>query len=226
MKEELLKQPLIHADETPFLVSKDGRKAGSKSYMWIYRNNPKLSNQNIVMYNYCHTRGHENVENFMPDYHGLLETDAYAGYHALENKHPGQYKVAGCWVHALRKFKEQIKANGKSFSSSIAREATAKIQLIYHKEHEIDQLEPTYEERKELRQRNIKPIVDEFFEWAKETILKTDPASATGKGLTYVINQEKYLRVFLDEPIVPLDNNEAERGNQRIHNRTKKLGFS
>lgn len=34
---EMMKYPVIQGDETPLLVSKDGRKAGSKSYMWVYR---------------------------------------------------------------------------------------------------------------------------------------------------------------------------------------------
>lgn len=33
MKKELLRSRIIHADETPVKVSKDGRKAGTKSYM-------------------------------------------------------------------------------------------------------------------------------------------------------------------------------------------------
>lgn len=28
---------VIQADETPVLVNRDGRPAGSKSYMWVYR---------------------------------------------------------------------------------------------------------------------------------------------------------------------------------------------
>ena len=35
--------------------------------------------------------------------------------------------------------------------------------------------------------------------------------SETGKALTYCLNQEKYLRVFLTNPEVPMDNNAAER---------------
>ena len=33
MKEELLSEKILHADETTVMVSKDERKAGSKSYM-------------------------------------------------------------------------------------------------------------------------------------------------------------------------------------------------
>lgn len=37
----IYKSPVIHADETPVLVRKDGREAGSKSYMWVYRTGEK-----------------------------------------------------------------------------------------------------------------------------------------------------------------------------------------
>lgn len=36
MKRILLNQAVIQADETTVEVTKDGRKAGSKSYMWVY----------------------------------------------------------------------------------------------------------------------------------------------------------------------------------------------
>lgn len=35
MKEELIKSPVIHADETPVIVTKDGREGMHKSYMWV-----------------------------------------------------------------------------------------------------------------------------------------------------------------------------------------------
>lgn len=41
----IYKSPIIHADETPVLVRKDGREAGSKSYMWVYRTGEKEKRQ-------------------------------------------------------------------------------------------------------------------------------------------------------------------------------------
>nr|WP_054743276.1 transposase [Cellulosilyticum ruminicola] len=37
LHQELYRSPVIQADETPVLVNKDGRSAGAKSYMWVYR---------------------------------------------------------------------------------------------------------------------------------------------------------------------------------------------
>ena len=37
LHERLYDYHVLQADETPVLVNKDGRDAGSKSYMWVYR---------------------------------------------------------------------------------------------------------------------------------------------------------------------------------------------
>jgi hypothetical protein len=68
------------------------------------------------------------------------------------------------------------------------------------------------EEHLRKRQEKIKPLVDEFFAWVKDKSAaeSTDKSSETGKSLQYALNQEKYLRVFLEDAQVPLDNNAAE----------------
>ena len=52
MKKDLLKQSILHADETPFEVNKDDRGPGSKSYMWVYCGGVEENASNIVVYNY------------------------------------------------------------------------------------------------------------------------------------------------------------------------------
>lgn len=50
MKEELLKSPVIHADETPVMVSKDGREGMHKNYMWVYRSGSMCkANQAVLL---------------------------------------------------------------------------------------------------------------------------------------------------------------------------------
>ena len=53
-------------------------------------------------------------------------------------------------------------------------------------------------------------MVEAFFGWVKDNEDRVPKNSETGKGLTYCLNQEKYLKVFLENPAVPLDNNAAE----------------
>ena len=66
-------------------------------------------------------------------------------------------------------------------------------------------------ERLKMRQANVKPLVDAFFEYLKNKQPMPDSSSETGKAVNYCLNQEKYLRVFLTDGMVPLDNNDAER---------------
>ena len=213
MKEQMMKQTILHADETPFEVSKDGRSAGSKSYMWVYCSGEEEGLAKIVLYDYCHTRGAENAQRFLKDYSGTLITDGYQVYHKLANDEPDRFVVAGCWAHTKRKFTEILKSAGKSKSScyTIASKAEKRIQKIYHEDNKLKELSP--EERTKARQEKIKPLVDEFFTYIK-TIDNTNiltKESATGKAITYALNQEEFLRVFLKDGRLPIDNNEAER---------------
>ena len=50
-----------------------------------------------------------------------------------------------------------------------------------------------------------------YFTWAKQNLLSVTPKSKTAKGLTYSLNQEKYLKTFLEDGEVPMDNNSAEQ---------------
>ena len=201
---------VVHADETPFEVIVDGRSAGSKSQMWVYRNGACDNTKPIVLYDYRPTRCSNHPDEFLKGYSGILVTDGYQAYHALENKRE-DIKVAGCWVHAKRKFAEFIKASSNipEIDASIATEASKRISKIFNLDNKLDEF--SSDARAIARQQRVKPEVDAFFAWAKETIVKLPKQSETYKGLNYCINQEKYLRVFLDNGNVPMDNNRAEQ---------------
>lgn len=51
-------------------------------------------------------------------------------------------------------------------------------------------------------------MVEEFFAWVKQQAsdCTVPPKSKTGHGLNFVINQEKYLRIFLEDGDVPINN--------------------
>ena len=57
----------------------------------------------------------------------------------------------------------------------------------------------------------VKPLVDAHFEWVRENKDKVLPKGKTSNGFNYTLNQEKYLRVFLEDGEVTMDNNSAEQ---------------
>ena len=200
---------VIQADETPVLVNHDGRPAGSKSYMWVYRSGYMYPEKQIVLYEYQRTRNASHPREFLKDYSGICVTDGYQVYHTLE-KEKEDLTIAGCWVHGRRKFEEvlaTIPAEGKK--ESVAYLVMKQIQAIYREEGKLKDL--SSEERLAQRQVVIRPLVDALFAYLKQ---KKDQIVVKGKleaAFTYLLNQEKYLRVFLDDGDVPMDNNASER---------------
>ena len=62
---------VLQADETPVLVNKDGRPAGSKSYMWVYRTGKMYKDKPIVLYDYQQTRNTSHPESSLRISRGL-----------------------------------------------------------------------------------------------------------------------------------------------------------
>ena len=94
---------VIQVDETPVLVNHDGRPAGSKSYIWVYRYGYMYPEKQIVLYEYQRTRNASHPREFLKDYSGICVTDGYQVYHTLE-KEKEYLTIAGYWVHGRRKF--------------------------------------------------------------------------------------------------------------------------
>lgn len=205
----LYESNVLHADETPFKVIKpNGDDSKQKSYMWVYRNSPEHKRP-VVIYDYRPGRNHFYPSEFLKDYSGILVTDGYQAYHSLDNKRD-DIKVAGCWVHTKRKFADLVKAVGEdNVSGTISAQAIEKISEIFHMDKELKGL--TIAKRKKQRQRLIKPKVDDFFDWLNEQLPTLPSESNTAKAISYCLNQEKYLRVFLSNGNIPMDNNAAER---------------
>ena len=102
-----------------------------------------------------------------------------------------------------------LKDNPELAKQSIAYQALLRIRSIYKLEGTLKDLSP--EERLKERQANIKPLVDEYFAWVKTVLNTMHPKGKTASVLNYSINQEKLLRVFLEDGEVPIDNSASER---------------
>lgn len=208
LHKELFNSKVLQADETPVCVSKDGRVAGSKSYMWVYRTGKMYEHSPIILYEYQKTRNTSHPREFLKDYSGVVVTDGYQVYHTLE-KEREDLVIAGCWSHARRRFANVVKSLSKEKAKgTLAYDALKQISYIYKIEGSLSELSP--KERQKQRQLTVKPLVEAFFAWVKKNQDFVLQKSETGKGFTYCINQEKYLKVFLEDGYVPIDNNAAE----------------
>ena len=209
IRDYLIQAPILQADETPVLVNKDGRDAGSKSYMWVYRTGRFDTKHPIILYEYQKTRKADHPREFLKDFSGVCVTDGYQVYHTLEGERQ-DLTIAGCWAHARRRYDEALKALPKDKRKDcLANTALKMIRAIYKANEAFDAFPP--EERLQKRQSIVKPLVEAYFAWVKENHSKVLKGTKTEKGMQYSINQEKYLKTFLDYPDVPMDNNAAEQ---------------
>ena len=207
LHKELYFYHVIQADETPVLVNHDGRKAGSKSWMWVYRSGHLYQKRQIVLYEYQQTRNASHPREFLKGYDGICVTDGYQVYHTLE-KELEELTIAGCWVHCRRRFDEALKLIPKSYQKESNTFLLMKqIQAIYREEGKLNDL--SSDERLKQRQAVIKPLVDAFFAYLKT--INVSKKDKFGDAVGYALNQEKYLRVFLTDGDVPIDNNASER---------------
>jgi len=96
MHEILIKQDILHADETTLQVLREpNRPAESTSYMWLYRTGRE--GPPIVLYDYQTTRASKHPRKFLSDFKGYLHVDGYAGYNGLSD-----ITLVGCWAHYPR----------------------------------------------------------------------------------------------------------------------------
>ena len=196
----VLQSKVLAMDETPI---KAGRVEPGKlktAYFW-----PVFGDKNEVVFPFSTSRAHATVREVLGRFSGTLLTDGYEAY-AKYSECEKSVVHALCWAHTRRKFIEAEKSHPKEIGIALA--------LI----RELYEIESTLEgknevERLEIRSSESREIVDEFFEWAEEILqsrllLASDPLT---KALSYALERQRGLRVFLEDPSVPIDTNHLER---------------
>ena len=109
LRKYLCEQSVVQADETPVLVTKDGRPGNTKSSMFVYRTSELQKERPVVLFKYEKTRGHQHPAEFLKYFHGTLVTDAFSGYKALERESEGDIVSAFCWAHVRRNYADTVK---------------------------------------------------------------------------------------------------------------------
>jgi transposase len=205
MKQKLLEQSVLHADETTLQVLKEPRRpAESQSYMWLYRTG--CVGPPIVLFEYQPSRAGEHPRKFLEGFNGYLQVDGYAGYNGIPN-----VQLAGCWAHLRRKFDEALKGlpPKQRTSGCKAREALDQINRLFANERELNQSSP--EERLKARNLRSRPVVDGFRKWSDDVAAAVLPKSLFGIAVHYGRQQWEKLIRFLEDGRIELSNNRAER---------------
>lgn len=212
MKEEFLKSRYIHCDETRIqVIGEPDQKGSTRNWMWVYLTDEYSGAPRMALFDYERTRaGYHPVKFLDGRFHGYLTCDGYQAYHGLDDS----ITVTGCFTHARRRFDAALTALKKDFTreqlkETVAYNAMTRIGVLYKIEELIRHKTP--EERYEERQKQSRPVVDALFEWLHSMEDSVDRSSLIGDAILYTLNQEPYLRRYLDDGHLSIDNNSAER---------------
>ena len=215
LRQIILTQPILHADETPVKVlngygMKDAKGKLKQGYVWAYVT-PQHIPIKAVVYDFAQGRGSEHPNAFLQGFKGKLVCDGYNGYKPLFQQ--GVTEV-GCMAHARRKFHE-LHVTGQSL---ISIEALDLFQSLYAVEREIDERfekNPTPMPRdaqivRQIRQQKAKPIADRLYAWLQQKRLGTTKNASITKAIEYCLKRWQALTRYLDDGNLPIDNNWAE----------------
>jgi transposase len=206
LQELLLKEPILHADETILQVLKEpGRPPTARSFMWLYRTG--RYSPPIVLYDYQPTRKREHPQKYLSEFKGYLHVDGYAGYEKIPN-----LTLCGCWAHARRGFVEAIEtlpAQKRAGGGTKAHQGLAFCDRLFAIERDLHDLAP--EDRRLRRQERSAPALTEFRTWLDATAIAALPKSKFGEAIAYCVRQWSKLTTFLADGRLEIDNNRAER---------------
>jgi transposase len=205
----VLQSPIVGADETWWRLME--RPAAKRWWVW------SVTRDDAVVYRILETRSQHAARQILARYTGIVMADGYGAYDALTRAGPGPgITLAHCWAHVRRKFVE-----AEPHYPEPCRVVLDLIGQLYTVERAVLTRPATAGDddgaraeilglRKQLRDERSRPIVREIQKWAlSQRVL---PESSLGKAIGYLLGLRTGLTRFLDEPRIPLDNNQTERG--------------
>jgi transposase len=195
----LLSRPLVHVDETGWPV--DGKDTGKPRWTaWC------LCNEQATWFRIASSKSEAEGRRLLGGYHGTVVADGYRVYKKLAAggpQGPG-YRLAHCWAHVLRKFRGTAENDPRSLS------ILEQIGELYEAERHIA-LEARGDPQRHLalRQERLAPLLDRMRAWAlaQGGLRRSD----FGRAVAYLLSHWAGLTLCLTDPVVPLDNNPAER---------------
>jgi len=183
--EHLLRSPYVHVDETKVNIK------GSNWYVWVF------TDEKHVMFTLKETREADFVHELLRNYKGVLISDFYPGYDAVECR---QQK---CWVHLIRDLNDDLQENpfDKEYEAFILEVRNLIIPIMETVQNYGLKRRYLHKFEQQVEIFYTKVIVDRKY--------KSDLV------LTY---QKRFIRykdslfTFLTEDGIPWHNNTAERG--------------
>jgi transposase len=204
MRREVLGSRKIHTDDTTVPVLDRDRTTTKTGRLWVYCGD---DDHEHIVFDYTPDRKRDGPAEFLQGYKGYLQADAYAGYDGI---YAGCEVIeVACWAHARRKFFDAQSSDGRRSHTALAL-----IRRLYKVETLARPLKP--DARQSLRQKESTPILQEIQAWLLKESGAVSPKSPMGQAISYARSQWQALTRYVDDGVLDIDNNAAERALRRV----------
>lgn len=225
MIEQVLASKAIHTDDTPVPVLDKDRDRTRQGRLWTYRGDDLHP---YTVYDYTPTRKRDGPVEFLGDYQGYLQADAYGGYDGIYVASDGKIIEVLCWAHARRRHFEAQESD-----PARATVALAYIRRLYQVERQAKELFEKQQHgpdahslsaiRLELRRRNSVPVLREFEAWMRRQADGISPEgsplpqgpvlpkSPLGVAINYCLSNWAAFTRYASDGDLDIDNNASER---------------
>lgn len=203
MKERVLSSKVIQTDDTPVPVLDPELPRTRTGRIWTYVGDALHP---YTVYDYTPDRCRDGPDEFLKDFHGYLQADAYSGYDQIYKDRGRGITEVACMAHARRKYFE-------AQSSDLMRSTVmlAYFHLLYDVEREAREKQLDAAARLALRQERSQPMLDDIQAYLERERPQVLPKSPIGQAITYTLSNWEALVRYAQDGDLEIDNNGAER---------------
>jgi transposase len=203
MKQRALSSKVVQTDDTPVPVLDPELPRTRTGRIWTYVGDAEHP---YTVYDYTPNRSRDGPDEFLKDFRGYLQADAYSGYdHLYKEPERGVTEVA-CMAHGRRKFYE-------AQSSDIMRSMVvlAYIHLLYDVERQAREGKLDAAARLALRRERSQPLLDDLKAYLERERPHVLPKSPIAQAMAYTLSNWDALVRYATDGDLEIDNNGAER---------------
>jgi transposase len=203
LKDFVLSSKVVGTDDTPVKVLDRNLPQTRKGRIWPYvgdRDHP------AIIYDYTPTRERAGPEEFLKNFRGHLQADAYVVYDSFFTDPARGMVEVGCWAHARRHFHNALEKDPARMGGVLAM-----IAHLYQVEKVARQNGLSGDALRMARERDARPMLDQLHDYLLTIREQVLPKSDAGQAIAYTLKNWIALTRYCSDGDLPIDNNGTER---------------
>jgi transposase len=203
LKRFVLASQVVGTDDTPVKVLDRKLPQARKGRIWPYVGD---GDHVAAVYDYTPTRERAGPEEFLKNYRGHLQADAYVAYDSFFTRPERGMVEVGCWAHARRHFHQALETD-----PSRMRTVLLLIAQLYGIERTARERGLGGEQLRLLREHGSRPVLERLHAYLLEIQDQLLPKSEAGQAVAYTMKNWTALTRYCENPDLSIDNNHTER---------------